>query len=525
MKSLTKENRILLLLIFLLIIPAFYTNITRHTMIHDESLRSLVALEMKLSGDYITPTIGARPYFKKPPVYNWIIAGYFKLTGDYSERATRIPMLLSLLLFSLSIYYITKRRYSKHTAIIAALLYLIYPRIIIYESLYGLIDITYSWVVFLTFIFTYELLIKQKYLQLFLITYTLSAVSFMMKGIPSIAYQGITLFIAFTITKNFKKLFTWKHLVGALPLFILTGSYYYAYYLKNPDLLKPLLTTIFNESADKSAVAFGFWRIIKHIYSYSIEILYNYLPGTFVLLFLFNKKAKKIIKSDPFVMFLLLAFIGNISIYLISPVSYMRYVLPHVGLLIIAFSVIYYKLKTDQTHVLIRSLDIFFLVVVYLILLAQLAYGFVPDFAFIPHRWLKIAAIALPLAGVILWFHKKRQYRLELFIFAMLIFKLSFNTFILPARMHNDYKAEMRDICLDIGKEFKGKKVHVIHNIVRTTQYYLTVSRMEIWPYSSDTTDVDYLVGYNFHYDISDKKVVYAFDIEMTDKKLKIIKW
>ena len=39
----------------------------------DEAIRSLVALEMKLSGNLITPTLHGEYYYNKPPLYNWIL--------------------------------------------------------------------------------------------------------------------------------------------------------------------------------------------------------------------------------------------------------------------------------------------------------------------------------------------------------------------------------------------------------------------------------------------------------------------
>ena len=63
----------------------------------DEPRRALVALEMILSNDYVTPTLNGARYFNKPPLYNWIIAGSYHLFGNYSSFALRFPMLVVLL--------------------------------------------------------------------------------------------------------------------------------------------------------------------------------------------------------------------------------------------------------------------------------------------------------------------------------------------------------------------------------------------------------------------------------------------
>ena len=54
-----------------LLLPALLINLGILTFIDDEGIRSLVALEMKLSGNYITPTLNGEFYYNKPPLYNW----------------------------------------------------------------------------------------------------------------------------------------------------------------------------------------------------------------------------------------------------------------------------------------------------------------------------------------------------------------------------------------------------------------------------------------------------------------------
>ena len=64
----------------------------------DEARRALVTGEMVLSGDYITPTINGEPYLNKPPLYNYIVAGYFKMFGNYSMFAFRLQCIVAVLL-------------------------------------------------------------------------------------------------------------------------------------------------------------------------------------------------------------------------------------------------------------------------------------------------------------------------------------------------------------------------------------------------------------------------------------------
>ena len=66
-------NRTIYILAIVLLIPALLINLGLLAFIDDEGIRSLVALEMKLSGNYITPTLHGMYYYNKPPLYNWLL--------------------------------------------------------------------------------------------------------------------------------------------------------------------------------------------------------------------------------------------------------------------------------------------------------------------------------------------------------------------------------------------------------------------------------------------------------------------
>ncbi len=527
MAGLSRKYLILLGFIFLLASVAFTLNIKQLTLIPDESLRALVALEMHLTGDYVTPKMGGEYYYKKPPVFNWIVAGYYQLTGDYSEMATRVPMLISFLVLSFLIFWFAKKHFNHRTAIVAALVFAVSPRIISYETLFGLIDMTYSLVVFLTIVLTWQLAAKKKNLSLFLITYFLTALSFLMKGIPSIAYQGLTLLVVFLMNREFKKLFTWQHLTGGL-LFLLTLSgYYFAYSLKNPGHLEIALRTIFMESAEKSGIAYSFFDVLLHSVSFVGEIFYNYLPASLFVVLLFSSKIRQFVVKQRFVLFLSLAFVANISIYLVSPTTYMRYVIPHFALLSIAFAATYFHFKESEKKIkLIKFIDGFFLVVAILIWLGHWSYGFVPQLDMIDFRWIKLTALAILLGVPIVVLFKKRKFRIELLIISLLVFKLGFNWFIIPSRTHGFYLNEMREKSISVGEKMQGKKA-VLYNegLIQTTHFYLTAGKRELIPIAKDTNGLDYFIGYSHPLNLSHKQVVDSFRIEGTENLLKIYKF
>jgi 4-amino-4-deoxy-L-arabinose transferase-like glycosyltransferase len=521
-----KAYKTLVIIILALIIPSFFINIRQLTLIPDEAIRTLVALEMTITGDYITPKMGDEFYYKKPPVYNWIIATYYNITGDYTEMGARLPMLLSLFAFALSIFLILRRHYGFRIAFLAAMVYIIYPRITTYESLFGLIDMTYSWVVFLSWIAIYHYHKHEKYWHLFLISYALAAFSFLMKGIPSIAYQGITLFVVFILGKNFRKLFSLPHVAGGMLFLLITGTYYYAYYLKNPEQIGILLQTIFNESADKSGLAFGVWDVILHSFSFLVEIAYTYLPATLILLFFFNKHGRQSFYADTFIRFLVVVSLANMSIYLISPITYMRYVLPHFALLSMAFVMMYAEQKNESRS--LKIIHIFFIVVSLIVFMGHLAYGFITDFNVVEHKWIKIASLSILLLPALLIVLKKRLYQFELLILAMLVFKLGFNWFIIPSRVDDNdgYLNTMRESSYKTGEIMQGKKAIVFNEgLIQTTHFYLTSGKQEVIPRTRDTTGIDYFIAYAHPFPEWDKQIIMNYRVEGTPINLRVIKW
>src|SRR5574338_939882 len=89
-------NAQLALLGVLLAWPAFLVHLGLIAFIGDEGIRSLVAFEMKMSGNFIVPTMNGEFYYNKPPLYNWFIYGMSMLLGHFGEWPSRLTTLISL---------------------------------------------------------------------------------------------------------------------------------------------------------------------------------------------------------------------------------------------------------------------------------------------------------------------------------------------------------------------------------------------------------------------------------------------
>ena len=90
----------------------------------EEGRRILPAVTMLETGDYLVPQVGSEPYFRKPPLVNWLVAASFKLTGIRNEWTARLPSVLSVLLVGFAFLVVARPVLGAHGSLFAALIWL-----------------------------------------------------------------------------------------------------------------------------------------------------------------------------------------------------------------------------------------------------------------------------------------------------------------------------------------------------------------------------------------------------------------
>jgi 4-amino-4-deoxy-L-arabinose transferase-like glycosyltransferase len=427
-------------LIFIVFFPAFLINLDDLTLIDDECIRALVAMEMNISGDYIVPTIGDEVYLKKPPLYNWILAGVFNLTGSQSEFIIRLPATIAIILFSLIIFYFVKREEGKRLAIATALGFATCGRILFYESQRGLIDLLFSIFIFLNFMFIYRMGREKKYLALFLGSYALTAVGFLFKGLPSLVFQGFTLIAWFLYSRDLKRLFNWRHLLGIVLFTIPVIAYYLAYFLHEEDVtLRQLFGTLLGESTRRTVVRFGVGETLLHLLTFPAEVFYHYLPWSLFLILLFRKGNITRVRRNDLFRYALWVFLLNILPYWSSPETFARY---YLMLMPLAFMILFYLYLDEgrDRSFAGRTLDVVILIMAIGATLMPAAYLFMERFDEIPYRTPVVVLLILA-SSVFTVFYMLRRDRLERFlliVLLLLITRLNISWFILPVNARGD---------------------------------------------------------------------------------------
>ena len=509
MEKIQAYRRWLYLLALLLLLPALLINLGLLTFIDDEGIRSLVALEMKLSGNWIAPTLHGEFYYNKPPLYNWILLAFFNLTGSINEFTARFPTVIALLGFSATVYYFFWKRYSHKVAFLNAFFLITCGRILLWDSMLALIDTCFSWVMFSLFMVIYHEMEKERYLRLFVFTYLLAAIGFLLKGLPAIVFLGITLLVYFTYKRKYKPFFSWQHVVGGLCFLLVIGGYYLTYHQYNS--LDRVFATLFAESSKRTVVNYGVGRTILHFISFPFEMIYHFLPWTLMIIFFLRKGSWQQIRQDSFMVFNLLAFGSNILIYWISPEVYPRYLLMLLPLL---FSTFIYSWDNRPNDNFWGYRLFFGLLGVFCILftLGSLSPLFWERIQWGPLVYLKSLLLFTGMLTLTVLYFYWRPLRLELFILIMLVFRIGFNWFVLPDRNQNDYGDLCRQSSQEIGKSYSDQHLYVYWELGAkpissfylqpTNSFYLTQGRGAIIPLrlSEDCRKEDLLIIDSIHF-------------------------
>lgn len=456
-------NKVLLAAILLLTFPAFFVNLGLQPFIPDEAIRALVAQEIIHSGDYITPTLGGDLYLKKPPLYNWVIALSFTLSGRQNEFFMRLPMLVFLFSFTFSIYKLLQNERGKKQALLVALMFLTNGRILFYESLHGLIDITFSWLVFLLFVLSYRLMQRGRYLSMYLIGYGLMALGYLMKGLPSLVFIAITLLVLHGMHGKLKMLLSWRHMTGIALFVLITGSYYLAYFARNPVEPGEVFRVLLGETTRRTALRFGWWAMVKNLFIFPFNMVYHFLPWSILILLLFSKQAMRSVWDDKFLRYNLFIITFNIIPYWTSPEVHPRYVLMLVPPFL-TIGIALYEANKQSNTLLIRWIERIFGLILVLITLLVWTPVFVEPTRHFDHIVLISAGLSAALMLVTYGYFSLPQFRLLLLVLSLLLVRTGLNLTVLPARAALATSFESRKVAQQTAELTKGAPLYIWWN-------------------------------------------------------------
>ncbi len=465
----------------LLLIALFINLGSHHVFVHtDEPRRAIVSLEMIFSGDFLTPTIYGEFYYNKPPLFNWLIIASYKIFGSYSEWALRVPSVLALLLLTAVIFLINRRFLGFEKAALVALAFVTSTRLLFYDSFLGMIDLPFSLLIYPMFMAIFYFGEKKKYLSLFMTSYLLMALGFLVKGLPAVAFQGLTLFVYFLFFDRFKRLFYWQHFVRGLTAVGLLALYYLAYF--NATGVDPgtIGSVIFSESSKRTIVRFGIEKTLLHLIKFPIDTLANFTPWSLLVVLLFFKKVRKDLFKNRFIKFNMLCLLANIIIYWTSPEVVPRYLFMMLPLFLSVLIESYY-LAQQQLPKVARFYQNLFLGLSGLLALAALVIPLVESGRNAPEGVLLGPLFFFVVSVAIVYLMFKNRHGI-LFGLALLIIimRLEYSSLLLPQRAFD--REHYRQGALKVAEITKGKPLWLYRGnwLQDGSTYYISRERQDI---------------------------------------------
>jgi 4-amino-4-deoxy-L-arabinose transferase-like glycosyltransferase len=206
----------------------------------EEGRRILPAVTMLQTGNYLVPQVGSEPYFRKPPLVNWVVAASFKLTGLRNEWTARLPSVLCVLLVALAFLIVARSSFGPNGALFAALIWLANFGMI---EKGRLIEIEALYVSLFGLAFIFWLTWWQQHRSTWL-TWT---VPWIFLGLGLLAKGPLHLFFFYAVVVavlyragELRKLFSVPHLIGLLIMLGIFAAWAWPYWhtIDDPNLAK-----------------------------------------------------------------------------------------------------------------------------------------------------------------------------------------------------------------------------------------------------------------------------------------------
>jgi 4-amino-4-deoxy-L-arabinose transferase-like glycosyltransferase len=390
----------------------------------EEPRRALISIEMFLTGNYRIPHLFGWLYFNKPPLFNWLQVIFISITGNYNEWIIRLPSILSLLFLAYINLKFVKQYAGHETALFSSLFLLTSGDILFFGSVYaGEIDLFFTLLVYLQAITFYHFLQTRQYTLMFVVSYLFTALGFLTKGLPAIAFQGITLVGVLLVFRQFRLLFSWKHIMGIVVFLLIGGGYLFLMYREN--MLMEFIVRQLQESFQRTAAETTLLQTIRGFFVTPARIILMLLPWSLFIVYMLRKDFMRDIKSRSLIFFSFVFILVNLPLYWITGDFKGRYIYPFFPF----FSILFGHFFTTHVQRIQTGSWLYFVTGAAFILLpiALTAVFFIPAFSNIPVN--HILNIVLIVSAILLafMFVRTEKYRIYLLLLLLVVARLAVN--------------------------------------------------------------------------------------------------
>ena len=439
----------LLRLASLLALLSLFLNLGVQPVYLEEPRRATIAMEMEENGNFIVPTQFGEFYYKKPPVFNWVVWASAKAVGGYTAWALRLPTVLSIIFTSLLLFGLGRRYAGLEFGWLSALLFPLSGGLYFYFSLLGEIDLFYTFVTFAGFAALFHFQQQGRYGLMFIVTYALAAVGTLTKGLPSLLFQSLSVTAWLWYEGELKRLLSLAHLAGILVYGALVGGYLLAYHQYND--IGNYLQMMVEESSERTVAENGVLKLLEHIAMFPLDTIKDLLPGGLLLLFAIRRDLRSLLLRNKLLTFATLMFLVNALPYWVSPGTRQRYIyMLYPFLLMIGLYAFQHRQEVKAWR--FQAFRILSGVLIGALALGCLALPFIPGLDFLNYRWLLAIGSFLAAAAVFYFYLRQPQRTLLFLILATAIGRLLFDLTVLPQRAYESDAQEDIEIAQAVNE-------------------------------------------------------------------------
>lgn len=287
-----------------------------------------VAREMVESGNWFFPMRGGEVYPDKPPVFMWIIAAFYWLTGSL-KLSFMLPNAIVSLLTLVCCYDICAKIWNVKVAHNSALLLLIVPQFMIQAKAVQIDAMVTAWITIAMYGMLRHFFVKTSWAW-YCVAWGFMGLGIITKGVgflPAFLMLPI-LFLHFTGRYRFESQVSWKLLFGPvimyavvacwlIPMLSLVGSSH------NPDLIAYKENILFTQTQERYTNSLGH---MKPWYYYLVSVIpVLWFPLYFAF---FNKSIWRQIRQSPVLLSLIVWSVLVVIFFSISPGKRGVYILP-----------------------------------------------------------------------------------------------------------------------------------------------------------------------------------------------------
>ncbi len=299
-----------------------------------------MALEMLEKGDFLVPSILGKPYFMKPPLFNWVLVLAFKLSGNFSEFTARLVSSLSVIITALFLGLIWMKVLKEENpppfpgekppvwvSLLPGLIYLTIPQVMD-KALLAEIEAFYALLVTLSFYFWFYLFeLKGKKDLAFFVAGCFSGLAVITKTFHSLLFFYLPLILYFRQRQSLKLLYSRGHFLFVIGLLLVFGAWFIPVSLKVG--FEPFLKAWIAEYTSAIGIK---GKLLSHLEVYTVDAVLYFSPWFLLLLLLIKRRNLEHLRSYP-----LLSRVGALSAFLfisayfshlLIPGARLRYIFP-----------------------------------------------------------------------------------------------------------------------------------------------------------------------------------------------------